>query len=84
MDILLLPLVVLAWVAVPGALIGWIAGFFNVHLYAAIIWGLVILITYPRAKGKGRFKLDRITVFLALVQAGAGAVITYFVGALTH
>jgi ABC-type Mn2+/Zn2+ transport system permease subunit len=84
MDILLLPLVVIAWVSVPGVLIGWLAGFLNWHLYAAILWGIIILITYPRAKGKGKFKLDALTVFLAIIQAGAGGAIAYFVGAVTH
>lgn len=84
MDILLLPLVVIAWVSIPGALIGWIAGFFNGHIYAAILWGIIILITYPRAKVKGGFKIDAVTVFLALVQALGGAAIAYFVGEITH
>ena len=84
MDILLLPLVVIGWVGVPGALLGWLAGYINWHLYAAILWAIIVLITYPRAKGKGRFKLDGLTVFLALVQAGAGGVIAYYVGEITH
>ena len=84
MDILLLPLVVIAWVSIPGALIGWIAGFFNWHIYAAILWGIVIIFTYPRAKVKSDFKIDALTIFLALIQAGAGAAIVYFVGEITH
>jgi len=84
MDILLLPLVVIAWVSIPGALIGWITGYFNGHIYAAILWGLIILITYPRAKLKGKRKLDKVTIILALLQAVAGGAITYFVGEFTH
>ena len=50
MDILLLPLVIIAWVSVPGALFGWLAGFINWHLYIAILWAIIILITYQRSK----------------------------------
>lgn len=77
-------MVVVAWVSIPGALIGWIAGFFNWHLFAAILWGIVILLTYPRAKMRKNFKLDPLTIFLALIQAGLGGAITYFVGEFTH
>ncbi len=84
MEILLLIGVVVAWVCVPGALIGWIAGFFNWHIYAAVLWALIILITYPRSKKKGRIKIDKFTIFLALIQAVTGGVITFIIGEITH
>ncbi len=84
MDILLLPLVVIAWVAVPGALLGWLTGFINWHPWAAIFWALIILITYPRTKLINDKKIDFLTIFLALIQACTGGAITYIIGQVTH
>ena len=84
MDILLLPLVVIAWVTVPGALIGWLTGFANWHPWAAICWALIILITYPRTKLRNGNQIDFLTIFLALLQACTGGAITYIVGQVTH
>jgi hypothetical protein len=84
MKILLMLLFSIAWVAVPGALIGWIAGFFDWQIVAAILWGLFILYTYPRSRRRWGGKVDALTYFLALVQAGIGGVVVFFVGQVTH
>ena len=84
MKILLLVLVCIAWVGLPGALIGWIAGFFDWHILAAILWGLFILYTYPRSRRRWGGKVDALTYFLALVQAGIGGLVVFFIGNITH
>lgn len=84
MRILLLLLVGVAWVVVPGALIGWIAGFFGWHIVAAVLWGLFILNTYPRSRRRWGGKADALTYFLAFVQACIGGLAAFFVGQVTH
>jgi len=84
MKILLLVLVGIAWVGLPGALIGWISGFFNWQIVAAILWGLFILYTYPRSRRRSGGKVDVLTYFLALIQAGVGGTAVFFVGQVTH
>lgn len=86
MKILLLVLVGIAWLVLPGALIGWISGFFDWQIIAAILWGLFILYTYPRSRRSwmGGSKVGILTYFLALVQAGIGGTVVFFVGQVTH
>lgn len=84
MMIILLVLASIAWVGLPGALIGWIAGFFDAHIFAAILWGLFLLYTYPRSRRRWGGKVDALTYFLAFVQAGVGALVAFFVGQVTH
>jgi hypothetical protein len=74
----------IVWVIVPAVLIGWVAGFFSWHVYAAIIWGLCILIIYPRFRRRWGVKVNAFSYFLALIQAGIGGFITYIIGAITH
>ena len=69
----------LAYVAVPGALIGLIAGLFGEHHIAAIVWGLLILLTHARS-WIGRGKVDALTYFLAAAQGIVGAMSAFFVG----
>lgn len=84
MKILLLILLAISWVGLPGALIGWIAGFFDAHIVAAILWGLFVLNTYPRSRRRWGGKVDALTYFLALIQAGMGGAAVFFVGQFTH
>ncbi len=81
--LLYLPLAIL-WVAAPGALIGWIGGFFEVHLIAAIGWGLFVLFTYPRSRVRWAGRADALTYFLAFVGGCIGGLATYFAGELLH
>jgi len=62
-------------------LIGWLTGYFNGHLWAAIAWGLFILFMYIRQARKWR---DGLIFTLALIQAVAGGLITYYIGVVTH
>jgi hypothetical protein len=66
---------------VPGVLIGWLTGYFDGHLWAAILWGLCILFIYIR---QARKRFDSVIFTLALVQAVAGGLITYYIGVITH
>lgn len=84
MRILLLVLVGIAWVGLPGGLIGWIAGFFGWHIVAAILWALFILYTYPRSRRRWGGRVDALTYFLAFIQAGIGGLVVFFVGQVTH
>ena len=82
--LVLVSLASVAWVGIPGALIGWIAGFFGWHVVAAVLWGLLILNTYPRSRRRWGGKVDALTYFLAFVQAGIGGLAAFFVGQVTH
>jgi hypothetical protein len=84
MRFLLLVLAGIAWVGLPGALIGWIAGFFNSHIVIAVLWGLFILYTYPRSRLRWGGKVDALTYLLALVQAVIGGMTAFVVGEFTH
>jgi hypothetical protein len=84
MNILILGLIVLAWVGIPGTLIGWIAGFFNWQIFAGILWGIIIILTYPGLWRKRFRKVGTLTYFLALFQAGLGFLIAFLVGNVTH
>jgi len=84
MKIPLLVLAAVAWVGVPGALVGWITGFIGLHIIGAVLWGLFILYTYPRSRHRWGGKVDALTYFLAFVQAGIGGLVAFFVGELTH
>jgi hypothetical protein len=77
-------LIILAWVGIPGALIGWIAGFFDWQIIAGLIWGIAIILTYPGLWRKRFRRVGTLTYFLALVQAAAGWAIVFFVGNITH
>ncbi len=84
MGIPILVLLAIAWVGLPGALIGWITGFFDFHIVAAILWGLFVLNTYPRSRRRWGGKVDALTYFLAFIQAGIGGAVVFFVGQVTH
>ena len=84
MGIPILVLLAIAWVGLPGALIGWVTGFFDFHIVAAILWGLFVLNTYPRSRRRWGGKVDALTYFLAFIQAGIGGAVVFFVGQVTH
>jgi len=84
MVILVVALMVIAWVGVPGALIGWIAGFFDWQIYAAIAWAAFIFYTFQRSRRKEAGRVDLLTYFLAFVQASIGGAIAFVVGHFTH
>jgi len=83
-PLLLYLLLAILGVAVPGALIGWIAGFFEVHLIAAIGWGLFVFFTYPRSRVRWAGGADAFTYFLAFVGGCIGGLVAYFAGELLH
>ncbi len=69
------------WFIAPAILIGWVTGYFNGHFVAAIVVGLVIIFWYVR---QARKWFDSVIFTLALAQAVAGGLITYYVGVITH
>jgi len=70
--------------AIPGALIGWITGFWKLHIIAAILVGLFFFITYPRSRPRWGFRPDWFTYFNAICGAIGGALACYFAGQLLH
>ncbi len=65
----------------PAVLIGWLTGYFNGQFWAAIAVGLAIIFMYVR---QARKWFDSLLFTVALVQAVAGGLITYYVGVATH
>jgi len=83
-GILILFLVGISWVVVPAVLIGWLTGYTDGHLIAAVLWGLIVIFIYSRSRVKLDGKIDRATLILALIQAAMGGLIVFYVGQVTH
>jgi branched-subunit amino acid permease len=83
-GITILFLVGISWVVIPAVLIGWLTGYADGQLIAAIIWGLIVIFIYSRSRVKLDGKIDRATLILALIQAVMGGLIVFYVGQATH
>ena len=83
-GITILFLVGISWVVIPAVLIGWITGYFDRQLVAALLWGLAIMFIYSRSRVKLDGKIDRATFILGLIQAVMGGLIVFYVGQATH
>lgn len=83
-GITILFLVGISWIVIPGVLIGWITGYFNGHLVAAILWGLFVMFVYARSRVKLDGKIDRATFILGLIQAVGGGLLVFYIGQATH
>ena len=83
-GILILFLVGISWVVIPAVLIGWLTGYADGQLIAAILWGLIVIFIYSRSRVKLDGKIDRVTLILALIQAVIGGLIVFYVGQATH
>lgn len=84
MGFVLLGIVATAWVILPAILIGWIAGFWDLQIIAAAVWGLAIIIIYIRTQMKSGMKFDLLIYFLAFIQACIGGLIVYYIALATH
>ena len=83
-GITILFLVGISWVVIPAILIGWLTGYFDGQLVAAMLWGLIVIFIYSRSRVKLDGKIDRATLILALIQAVMGGLIVFYVGQATH
>ena len=83
-GILILFLVGISWVVIPAVPIGWLAGYADGHLIAAILWGLIIIFIYSRSRVKLDGKIDKATFILALIQGVMGGLIVFYIGRATH
>ena len=83
-GITILFLVGISWVVIPGVLIGWITGYFNGQLVAAVLWALTVMFVYSRSRVKLDGKIDRATFILGLIQAAMGGLIVFYIGQATH
>ena len=83
-GITILFLVGISWVVIPAVLIGWLAGYADGHLIAAVLWGLIVIFIYSRSRVKLDGKIDRATLILAFIQAAMGGLIVYYIGQATH
>ena len=83
-GILILFLVGISWIVIPGTLIGWVTGYFDGHLIAAILWALFIMFVYARSRVKLDGKIDRATFILGLIQAVLGGLLVFYIGQVTH
>ena len=83
-GITILFLVGISWVVIPAPLIGWLTGYADGHLIAAILWGLIVIFIYCRSRVKLDWKIDKATLILALIQAAMGGLIVFYVGQATH
>ena len=83
-GITILFLVGISWVVIPAVLIGWLTGYADGQLIAAIIWGLIVIFIYSRSRVKLDGKIDRATLILAIIQAVMGGLIVFYVGQATH
>ncbi len=83
-GIMILFLVGISWVVIPGALIGWITGYFDGHLIAGIFWALFVMFVYARSRVKLDGKIDRATFILGLIQAVLGGLLVFYIGQVTH
>lgn len=63
--------------AIPGAVVGFVAGLLGVHLIAAVIWGLWTLFGYL---GFGLKRFGAVAYLDALTAAAASGAAVYFVG----
>lgn len=78
----LLFIVVILIGAIPGAIIGAITGLFHFHIVAAVIWGLLFFIIYPRSRRTRGGQVDALTYFIALCGGIGGGLACYFIGNL--
>lgn len=83
-GILILFFVGISWVVIPAVLIGWLTGYADGHLIAAVLWGLIVIFIYSRSRVKLDGKIDRATLILALVQGAMGGLIVFYIGQATH
>jgi branched-subunit amino acid permease len=83
-GITILFLVGISWVVIPAVLIGWLTGYADGQLIAAIVWGLIVIFIYSRSRVKLDGKIDRATLILAIIQAVMGGLIVFYVGQATH
>jgi hypothetical protein len=83
-GITILFLVGISWVVIPAILIGWLAGYADGQLIAAVLWGLIVIFIYSRSRVRLDGKIDRATLILALIQGAMGGLIVYYVGLATH
>ena len=83
-GIMILFLVGISWIVIPGTLIGWLTGYFDGHLIAAIFWALFIMFVYARSRVKLDGKIDRATFILGLIQAVLGGLLVFYIGQVTH
>ena len=74
----------IGWIIVPAVILGWVTGYFNGHIVASIVWGLIILYMYPRSARRWGGRFDPAIFSLSLTQAVVGGLITYFIGVITH
>jgi branched-subunit amino acid permease len=83
-GILILFFVGISWVVIPALLIGWLSGYADGHLIAAILWGLIVIFIYSRSRVKLDGKIDKATLILALIQAAMGGLIVFYIGQAIH
>lgn len=81
---MILFLVGISWVVIPAVLIGWLAGYADGHLIAAVLWGLIVVFIYCRSRVKLDGKIDKATLILALIQGAMGGLIVFYIGQATH
>jgi|GEM_PF-2347855 len=69
--------------AIPGAIIGFITGFFDYHRIAAVACGVLFFILYPASRKKWGPDWDDITLLMAFCGSIGIGLSCYIVGSLT-
>ncbi|HEY51207.1 MAG TPA: hypothetical protein G4O20_05315 [Dehalococcoidia bacterium] len=69
--------------AIPGAIIGFVTGFFSYHRIAAVAGGVLFFILYPASRRKWGPGLDDITLLMAFCGSIGVGLSCYIVGSLT-
>ena len=75
-----IPVIVLA---IVGSLFGLLTGFlWGAHLIAAIVIGIIFLVTWPRSQKKQGVKIHALSYAQAFWGGVAGGLACYFIGSL--